>query len=85
MGIIYAISLLALVICFILIKKTDKKLNILGFIAITIGTVFCYNTFICYILTFFKLPVTLSVLSLTNTISTLILIFYIKRKSKIHI
>lgn len=83
MGIIYAISLLALVICFILIKKTDKKLNILGFIAITIGTVFCYNTFICYILTFFKLPVTLSVLSLTNTISTLILIFFITNKKQI--
>lgn len=83
MGIIYAISLLALAICFILIRKTKKKINLLGFIAITIGTIFCYNTFICYVLTFFKIPVTLFSLSLINIIFAIILLFFITKKKQI--
>ncbi len=82
MGIIYGISLLLLFISFILVKKTEKKLNILGFIAITIGAIFCYNTLICYILTFFVIPITLLKLSLINFIfSGIFLFFIIKNKS----
>lgn len=83
MGIIYALTVSILFISFILIKKTDKKLNILGFIAITIGALFCYNTFICYVLTFFMLPVTLLNLSIINLIISVILMFFIIRKRQI--
>lgn len=83
MGIVYILSLLILVINFILVKKTEKKLNILSFIGITIGVMFCYNTFICYILTFFTIPVTLLNLSIINLLLALLLLFFILRKKQI--
>lgn len=83
MGIVYIISLISLMASFILIKKTQKKLNILGFIAITIGVMFCYNTLVCYILTFFTIPITLLGLLIINFIITIILLFFIIRKKQI--
>lgn len=83
MQIIYILSLIILVINFILIKKTDKKLNILGFINITIGVMFCYNTFISYVLTFFLIPVTLVSLTIINVVFSSILILLILWKKQI--
>lgn len=83
MGIIYILSLIVLVVSFMLIKKTEKKLNILSFISISVGVMFCYNTFICYILTFFTIPITLGKLSIINIILSTILIVLIVRKKKI--
>lgn len=83
MGIIYTLSLIILTISFILVKKTQKKLNILSFINITIGVIFCYNTFVCYILTFFTIPVTLTSLSIVNIIIAIILFSIILKKRQI--
>lgn len=83
MGIIYVLSLIILVVSFILIKKTEKKLNILSFISIAIGVMFCYNTFVCYVLTFFTIPVTLLNLSIINIVLAGILIFLMVRKKQI--
>lgn len=83
MGIIYVLSLIALETSFILVKKTDKKLNILSFINITIGVIFCYNTFISYVLTFFTIPVTLTSLSIINAIIAIILFSIIFKKREI--
>lgn len=83
MQIIYILSLIILVISFILIKKTDKKLNILSFINITIGVMFCYNTFISYVLTFFLIPVTLVSLTIINVVFSSILILLILLKKQI--
>lgn len=83
MQIIYILSLIILVISFILIKKTDKKLNILSFINITIGVMFCYNTFISYVLTFFLIPVTLTSLSIINIVFSIILITLMLYKKQI--
>ncbi len=83
MGIIYILSLILLVVSFILIKKTKKTLNILSFIAITIGTMFCYNTLVCYILTFFMIPVTLLNLSIINIVFSGIFLFFIIKKKEI--
>ncbi len=83
MGIIYGLTELILFISFVLVKKTDKKLNILSFIAITIGTLFCYNTFVCYVLTFFIVPVTLLNLSIINLVISMVLMFFIIRKKQI--
>ncbi len=83
MGIVYIFSSIILMVSFILIKKSSKKLNILSFIAITIGLMFCYNTLVCYILTFFTIPITLLGLSIINFIISLILLFFVIRKKQI--
>lgn len=83
MGIIYFISVLLLVTAFILIKKTNKVLNVLSFTGITIVVLFCYNAFICYILTFVSIPTSLLNLSIVNIIFTSIMSGIIYRKKEI--
>ena len=83
MGIVYALSILMLAVSFILIKKTDKKINILGFINITIGILFCYNAFVAYVLTFFLIPNSLIILSIINFAISIILILIMLYKRKI--
>ena len=68
MGILYLISVIMLLIAFILIKKTEKEIHIISFVSISIVALFCYNTFICYILTFFAIPITLLLLSIINIV-----------------
>ncbi len=76
MGIVFALSEILLIISFILIKKTEKKINILSFISLTIGLLFCYNAFISYVLTFFTIPSTLVNLSIIN-VRYISYIFYV--------
>lgn len=83
MGIIYLVSILALIIGFILIKKSNKKLNIISFTSITIVLTLCYNAFLCYILTFIKIPTNLLNLSIINIILAGIIFFIIFRKKEI--
>lgn len=83
MGAIYTISVLALLITFILVKKTEKEINIISFFSISIVTLFCYNTFICYILTFFTIPITLLVLSLINIFFICLLLVHIIKVKEI--
>lgn len=66
MGIIYLISVLFLVISFILIKKTEKVLDIISFTGITIVVFMAYNAFVCYVINFFGIPITLLSLSIIN-------------------
>ena len=67
MSIIFVLSLICLMISFILIKKSDKKLDILSFIGITLLLTMCYNVFVAYVFTFFKIPVTLISLSINSS------------------
>ncbi len=83
MGIVYGISAVILIVVFILIKKTDKKLNIISFTSLSIVLMLCYNTVICYVLTFFKIPNTLTILSTINYIITAIIFWFIIKKKKI--
>lgn len=81
MGIVYVISILVLAISFILIKKTEKVIDILSFIGITIVTVLSFNVFICYILSFFFIPITLLSLSIINlALSIPIIVIMLKKK-----
>ena len=73
MGIVYLVSVIILLITFILIKKSEKEINIVSFICISIATLFCYNTFICYVLTFFAIPVTIELLTIINLFIVLIM------------
>lgn len=81
MGILYIISVLILLTLFVLVKKNEKQINIVSFICISIITLFCYNTFICYILTFFTIPIKLWFLAIINfIIASLFLIKILKNK-----
>lgn len=82
MEIIYILSVIILFIEFILIKKSDKEINIVSFICISIVSLFCYNTFICYVLTFFTIPITLWILSIINILISMFLIFILIRKKQ---
>lgn len=83
MGILYIISSMILLINFILRKKSEKKIDIIGVICISIVLLFCYNTAICYILTFFTIPIKLWLLTIINLIFSLLLVIPIIRKREI--
>ncbi len=83
MGIIYCISVIALFCNYLLIKRTKEKVDILKQIALNIVLLFCYNTFICYVLTFFNIPITLLNLSIINLLFSLIITIYLIKSKKI--
>ncbi len=83
MGIIYCISLLILFGSYLLIRRTEEKIDILKQIALNLVLLFCYNTFICYILTFFNIPITLLNLVIINLIFSIIIIIYLIKSKKI--
>ena len=83
MGIIYCITTIILFINYILMRKTEEKIDILKQIALGFVLLFCYNTFICYVLTFFTIPVTLLSLGIINLIFSIIILIYILKTRKI--
>ncbi len=82
MGIFYTISIVILLIVYLLLKKTDKKLDIIGQIGFGIVLLFCYNIFICYLMTFFVIPITLLFLSVINIILSLLISIWIYKKKE---
>lgn len=83
MGIVYLISVLMLLISFILVKKSKNTINLVNCICISIVSLFCFNTLICYILTFFTIPITLLLLTIINLIITGIFLALIIVKKQI--
>lgn len=83
MGIIYLVSTLLLLVSFILIKKTEKSIDILSFLGITIVLYFSYNVLLCYILTFISVPNNLAVFSVINIIIAVIIDLIIIKNKKI--
>ncbi len=82
MSILYFITVLVLFITVMLIKKTDKKLNFIGSIIITIIAFMSYQTILAYFLDLVKIPITLLTISIVNIIAILILwtLYYFKIK-----
>lgn len=81
MGIIYVISIIFLLTIFILIKKSNEKLNILGMLGLGIVLILSYNVLECYILNFVRIKLTLLNLSIVNFILIILgAIYIIKRK-----
>ncbi len=68
MGIIYLVSVILLSVGFIAIKKSEKELDLISFIGITIVVLLAYNAFICYVINFVQIPTTLLNLSIINLI-----------------
>lgn len=82
MEIIYILSTILIFVSFLIIKKTDKTINIINMLSIGLVLLLCYNTFICYILTFFNIPIQLWLLSAINILISSALIFYAVKKNK---
>ena len=83
MGIIYVISVVSLLVIFMLIKKSDKKLNGLGMFGLGLVLLLCYNIFECYVLNFFSIKQSLLNLSIVNYVISIIGIVYLVRKREI--
>lgn len=83
MVVIYLVSILLLFFAFILIKKTDKVVDIVSFVGITIVSILCYNALICYILTFISVKINLLNLSIINFILASGIFFIIAKVRKI--
>lgn len=83
MEILFILTEFLLIVCFLLKEKTDKKIDIIGFICTSIILLFCYNTFICYILTFFVIPTKLWILSIINIFFVIILLTAVIKEKRI--
>ena len=77
MKIAFIMTSLILMFIFIVVKKSDKKLNILECIITAIVIMLGYNTIICYIMYETKVKINLTNLSIINFIFIGILIYKI--------
>lgn len=83
MGIAYLITIVILSIMFFLLKKYDKQINALVWGTITVLLILCYNVFICYVLSLFRIECNLMVLSLINLIVSILIGIKIKKDGEI--
>lgn len=80
---LYIISIIILFTLILIVPKSKEKLNIIKTITITLIALFAYNTFICYILNFINIPITLISLSIVNFIISVLLICKIIKNKEI--
>ena len=83
MGILYIILTCILIVNMILIKKSDKKQNILFWTVLSITITLIYNTIVSIIFTFINIKCTLLNLSIVNIIVIAILVFKIYKDKEI--
>ena len=83
MNIIYIISIVAIYILFMLMHKTEKKQNLIGWLAISSILVLCYNILICLICTFIGILCTLHNLTICNIMMIAILSIILIKNKKI--
>ena len=83
MSIIYVLSIIMLLVAFILLKKTEKRVNILKAILISIVLFLCYNVVIAYINDLVNVKSTLKILSIENLVASLIIFINILRNREI--
>ena len=83
MGIIYILTVVILITSFVLTKKSKEKVNIIESIAFSMVLLFCYNAFICYVLTFFAILNKLWIISIINLIISALFLINIVRKKEI--
>lgn len=79
-SILYVISVLLLFFLFLKVKKSNEKLNLIKWIIITFGLLFCYNSIIAFVLNLIKIPIYLISLSIVNFVFCITLFIYLKRK-----
>lgn len=82
MSYLYTISTVALFIFFILIKKSEKKQNLIIWISLSIMLMMCYNIIIALACFFVKFKYTVQVLIIMNIlVSTILAIIILKKKT----
>ncbi|MBP3255728.1 MAG: hypothetical protein J6M60_04495 [Clostridia bacterium] len=83
MEIIYIIVSAILLVSTILIKKSDEKQNLLFWIVTSIVINLCFNVFCSFAVTLVHLKSTLVVLSIVNTVLSIVLLYRIIKKKEI--
>lgn len=83
MEIIYVISVILLLVEFMLIKKSNEKLNVLGILGLGIVFILSYNVLECYIINFLKIKLTLLNLSIVNILIIILGIIYLVKKKEV--
>ena len=83
MGIMYLLTVLILIILWMLLKKSDKKLNGIIWGVIAIVLLLCYNIFVCYVLNTIRVTITLLSLSIVNILFSIIITIYLIRKKEV--
>lgn len=83
MSVIYLISILALIILTILVKKNDKELDFIKSLIVTIVIFLCYQTGISYICTLINIPINLISLTLINVGIIIVLTLKIFKEKQI--
>ena len=83
MNILYITSVVILFALIMLLPKTKEKTNFIKTVAITVICFFAYNTFICYLLNFINIPITLFSLFIVNIVINILLLCIIIKKKEI--
>ena len=83
MNVIYILTTLSIYTLFMLLFKTEKKQNLITWLAISALLVLCYNTLLCVILSFVNILCTLQNLSICNGIIALILLAFLLKTKKV--
>ena len=80
-SIIYIFSFILLISSFLLIKKSNKKLNIIKWVFITFVLIFCLNSVIVFILSYIGIKSNLITISIIYIILSLfITLFYLTKE-----
>lgn len=82
LSIFYTVTAISLLLGFFMLKKSDKRINSVVWIPITIISFFCYNNIITGIINLVKIPVNLLSLGIFNIIFSSIIWFVILSKKK---
>lgn len=83
MNIIYIISIVAIYILFMLMHKTEKKQNLLSWIAISSILALCYNILVCITFTFIGILCTLQNLTICNIVMIVLLTTIVVKNKKV--
>jgi len=83
MSLIYVTSMITLISLFMLLKKTENKVDFLKTIVINMVLVLCYNVVICYINHWLNIKCNLLNLSIENLIISILLFVSILRAKQV--
>ena len=79
-NIFYIISILTVGILFLIIKRQNKKIDLIPQICIMFLCVLAYQTLECIILSYINISISLNILSIINLIAIFLLTIVIKKK-----
>lgn len=68
MSILYSISVILLFVAIMLVKKSQKKLDVIVTLVLSTVLLLCYNTFSCYVFTMCHIPIHLGSLTIINMV-----------------